>query len=285
MLEGVFVATTSAVIVIVVALAGLYFGRFWFSDAVGGAALAFVWAAFVALASMWRSLETPPSRRLMPVLMLLVVCVSVVVQFNANQVIPAPGSVRRPAPIFLTQVQWTSSLSRTLPCFRSDMAGERGEPFTVQWSAHVNQIGSQLRSRGWVEGVDLSARSLLSLASPNMAAMALPVLPELNNGVPSSLVFTRPGKTRDERDVLRLWPSGYAVEDGNSASPAPIWVGSLMHERLTRPSWPINILRADVSKDVPPEALSRWLAGDAVADVDKVDCLGIPVLLLVSRAN
>jgi hypothetical protein len=115
--------------------------------------------------------------------------------------------------------------------------------------------------------------------------MALPVLPQLNNGVPSSLVFTRPGNTRDERDVLRLWPSGYAVDDANGASPAPIWVGSLVHERLSRPSWPINILRADDTKDVRPEARGKWLAGSAVATLDQVDCLGIPVALMASRSD
>ncbi|MGF6754669.1 VTT domain-containing protein [Paraburkholderia sp. GAS42] len=280
-LEGVFVVTTSAVIVVVVALAGLYFGRFWFSDAVGGAALAFVWVAIVALASMWRNPEAPPSRRLVPVVILLVMCASVVVQFNVNPVIPAPGAVRRPAPVLVTQAQWTDSLSRTLPCFRSDMAGEQGEPFTLQWSARIDQIRSQLRSRGWVEGADLSARSLLSLASPNVVAMALPVLPELNNGVPSSLVFTRPGNSRDERDVLRFWPSGYAVEGENGASPVPLWVGSLVHERLYRPSWPINILRADNRKGATLDARDEWVAGHGVVVADQVNCYGIPVALLV----
>jgi PAP2 superfamily. len=43
MLEGLLVATASTVVVIVVALAGLYFGRYWVSDAIGGAALAYIW--------------------------------------------------------------------------------------------------------------------------------------------------------------------------------------------------------------------------------------------------
>jgi hypothetical protein len=123
------------------------------------------------------------------------------------------------------------------------MEGDRREPITVQWTATSEEMKVQLRSVGWVEGTQLSARSLLSLVSPNVTATALPVLPRLNNGEPSTLVFTRSRATADERDVLRFWPTKYAVERQNGVPATPIWLGSLVHERLRRPSWPFNILR------------------------------------------
>ena len=279
-LTGALVATMSAVIVVVVALAGIYFGRFWFSDAIGGAALASAWVAIVALTATWRQQEVPPSRRLMPVVILLVVCVSVGLQLSVNPPAQKPGSARRPAPILVTQSQWTDSLWKTLPCYRTDMGGDRQEPLTLQWMSNLDALRGRLRAQGWVEGAHLSARSLLSLASPNVAAVALPVLPKLNNGVPSSLVFTRPGNTRDERDVVRFWSSGYAV--GNGASSAPIWVGSFAHERLFRPSWPINILRADSEEVTTLDAHDNWGTGLEAAVVAKVNCHGVPVTLLAS---
>jgi hypothetical protein len=137
----------------------------------------------------------------------------------------------------------------------------------------------------WVEGMDVSVRSVLSLASPGVSAMALPVMPELNNGVPSPLVFTRPGSTRDERDVLRFWPSGYAIKDEGDAAFVPIWVGSLEHERLSRESWPINILRVGNTELPTRGAGEEWPASGGATVLARVDCHGTPVLLLISRTR
>ncbi|MFM0734626.1 VTT domain-containing protein [Paraburkholderia sediminicola] len=279
MLEGLLVATVSTVVVIVVALAGLYFGRYWVSDAIGGAALAYIWVAIVALTAMLRHPEVPPARRLMPVVVLVVMLGSVGVQLGINPPAPPPDSTLRPLPVLVTQAEWTASLWKRLPCYRSDMGGDYKEPLTLQWVSNLDSIRGQLRAQGWVEGTDLSAHSLLSLASPNVAATSLPVLPKLNNGVPSSLVFMRPGDTRDERDVLRFWPSGYAVENGVSA--APLWVGAFAHERLSRRSWPINILRVD--REVSSfEAHTTMSTGLGAALVARVSCHGVPVSLLAA---
>ncbi|NMM02108.1 phosphoesterase [Paraburkholderia sp. RP-4-7] len=282
MLEGLLVATVSTVVVIVVALAGLYFGRYWVSDAIGGAALAYIWVAIVSLTAMLRHPEVPPSRGFMPVVVLVVMLVSVGLQLSLIPSAPPPDNTVRPPPVLVTQAQWTVSLWKRLPCYRSDMGGDRKEPLTLQWVSNLDSIRGQLRAQGWVEGTDLSAHSLLSLASPNVAATSLPVLPKLNNGVPSSMVFMRPGDTRDERDVLRFWPSGYAVENGASA--APLWVGAFAHERLSRRSWPINILRVD--REVTSfDPHTNTNAGLDAALVARVSCHGVPVSLLASPAD
>jgi len=279
MLEGLLVTTVSTVVVFVVALAGLYFGRYWVSDAIGGAALAYIWVAIVALTAMLRHPEVPPSRGLMPLVVLVVMLVSVGVQLGVNPPAPPPDNAQRPPPVLVTQAQWTGSLWKMLPCYRSDMGGDRKEPLTLQWVSNLDSIKGQLRAQGWIEGTDVSAHSLLSLASPNVAAVSLPVLPKLNNGVPSSLVFMRPGNARDERDVLRFWPTGYTVDNG--ASSAPLWVGAFAHERLSRASWPLNILRVDreVSSFNAPAKASAGLGAALVA---RVSCHGVPVSLLAS---
>ena len=278
-LEGVLVATASAIVVILVALAGLYFGRYWVSDAIGGAALAYIWVAIVALTAMWRHPETPPERAFMPVVVLVVVLVSVGVQIGFNMPTPPPDSALRPPPVLVSQSQWALSVWKRLPCYRSDMGGDRKEPLTLQWVSNLDSIRGQLRAQGWVEGTDVSAHSLLSLASPNVAAVSLPVLPKLNNGVPSSVVFMRPGDTRDERDVLRFWPSGYAV--GNGTSVTPLWIGAFAHERLSRTSWPINILRVD-REMTSFDAHEKSSASLGAALVARVSCRGVPVSLLAS---
>jgi membrane protein DedA with SNARE-associated domain/membrane-associated phospholipid phosphatase len=279
MLEGLLVATASTVVVIVVALAGLYFGRYWVSDAIGGAALAYIWVAIVALTAMLRHPEPPPERGFMPVVILGVMVVSVGVQLGVKPPAAPPDSAPRPPPVLVTQTQWTQSVWKRLPCYRSDIGGDRKEPLTLQWVSNRDSIRGQLRAQGWIEGTDLSAQSLLSLATPNVAAVSLPVLPKLNNGVPSALVFMRPGDTRDERDVLRFWPSGYAVESG--ASSVPLWIGAFAHERLSRRSWPINILRVDRDES-SFDVRAKTSPGLGAALVATVSCHGVPVSLLAS---
>ncbi|MBB5462016.1 bifunctional DedA family/phosphatase PAP2 family protein [Paraburkholderia sp. Cpub6] len=277
-LGGVLVAAASIIVVIVVALAGVYFGRYWVSDAIGGAALASVWVALIALTAIWRHPRPPPPRRFMPLVVLAVVALSVGLQLGVAMPTP-PDGAPQPPPVQFTQTQWKLSGWKRLPCFRSDMGGDRKEPLTLQWVAEPASIREQLRAQGWVEGTDVSAHSLLSLASPDVAAVSLPVLPKLNNGVPSSLVFMRPGNSREERYVLRFWPSGYAVDNGTSA--APLWVGAFAHERLTRPSWPLNILHIDHDAS-PFDSPTRSGAEFGATVLAEVDCHGVPVSLLVS---
>jgi hypothetical protein len=162
------------------------------------------------------------------------------------------------------------------------MEGDRKEPLAIQWSANAEEIGNRLRAQGWIDGAGLSARSLLSLASPKVSAMALPVLPELNNGVPSLLVFTHPGSTRDERDVLRFWPTNYAIEEQGATSATPVWLGSLVRERLYRASWPINVLRAVDPATAPLAVHDELPALPRVALLATKDCHGFSLTLLTS---
>jgi hypothetical protein len=236
---------------------------------------------FVALTAIWRHPQAPPQRPLMPAVMLVVVLLSAGAQLAVNLPAP-PGSVPNPPPIRVTQSDWTRSVWKRLPCYRSDIGGDRKEPLTLQWASSLDSIRAQLRAQGWIEGTDVSAHSLLSLASPDVAAVSLPVLPKLNNGVPSSLVLMRAGDTRAQRDVLRFWPSGYAVENGSSAT--PLWLGTFAHERLFRPSWPLNILRVD--RDPGSfDAHAKAVAGSGARILAQVDCHGVPVSLLASSAN
>ncbi len=237
------VAMATVVILFSVAFSGIYFGRFTFSDAVGGAALAATWVFIIALTAVWRYPAKPRSRPLMPAAVLAIVCASVALQFKTS--LQATASEPPPPAIVVTPLQWTDTVWRTFSCYRSNMEGDRREPITIQWSATADQISTQLKQRGWEEGTRLSARSILSLVSPNVAATALPVLPRLNNGEPSALVFTRAHLSGEERDVLRFWPTRYAVERRGGQPPTPIWLGSVVHERLLRPTWPFNILRPD----------------------------------------
>ncbi|CAM2184156.1 membrane-associated protein [Paraburkholderia sacchari] len=252
--QAAMVAMLGNGIVVAVTFAGLYFDRFLFSDAIGGAAFASIWVWMVVLLSLWRYPQRPANRNFMPSVVFAVLALAFALQRGAAEREAALASHAEAPPQAVTQLVWTDSLWRTFACYRIDMKGERREPMTIQWAASAADLRAALRDAGWSEGARFSLKSVLSLVAPNVDALALPLLPKLNNGMPSPLVFERahlphlPDDTArpgSRRDVLRFWPTGYALapaQTANDAVPTPIWVGSVVHERLRRASWPFNML-------------------------------------------
>ncbi|MFP3796203.1 MULTISPECIES: VTT domain-containing protein [Paraburkholderia] len=249
--QAAIVATLGNAIVVSVTFAGLYFDRFLFSDAIGGAAFASIWVAAVVLLSLWRYPQRPPERNVMPSIVLAVLVLALVLQRGAAGHVAAVESRDEEPPVVVSQLAWTDTLWRTFACYRVDMKGERREPMTLQWAASAADLSHALRDAGWSEGTQFSVKSVLSLVAPNVDALSLPLLPKLNNGQPSPLVFARlhlpddPQRPGSRRDVLRFWPTGYALASADT----PIWVGSLVHERLRRASWPFNVLTTYVDRD------------------------------------
>jgi membrane protein DedA with SNARE-associated domain len=284
LLSGVLIATATVAILSAVALAGLYNGRFLFTDAVGGAALAAVWVFAVALTAVWRFPSKPVGRPLMPMAVLVVICASVAAQPGTGRR-DQPAAVQTPSAIVVTPAQWTDTIWKLFSCYRSNMKGDRREPITIQWAATSTQITAQLLERGWTTGAPLSTRSVLSLVSPNVAAIDLPALPKLNNGEPSTLVFARAYDTADQRDVLRFWPTMYAVEQPGGLPPTPIWLGSVVHERLRRPSWPFNVLRPDERHNPMMLGNGNTMHLHDLQVARNEGCQGVPVTLIASKGE
>ncbi|WP_322031105.1 VTT domain-containing protein [Paraburkholderia sp. J76] len=303
MLEAAIVAAVGNAIVVAVAFAGLYFDRFLFSDAIGGAAFAAIWVAIVVLTSLWRYPKRPPQRVFMPpVVLVVLICAFVLQAMLPGSTAEPPTAATAAPPVVISQLEWSDSLWRTFACYRFDMKGVRREPITIQWAASAEDLRAALRDAGWAEGPQLSVRNLLSLVAPNVDVMSLPLLPKLNNGLPSPLVFAR-ARLIDEsrahnekfapgsrRDVLRFWPSGYALAprhagtgEGKAADVllTPVWVGSLVHERLRRGSWPFNVVTTypdDASELSAPGEPAGWRT---LAMPGDMGCEGRPVKLIV----
>lgn len=292
--QAAMVASFGNVIIVAVTFAGLYFERFLFSDAIGGAALASIWVAAVVLMSLWRYPHRPTQRLFMPAVVLVVLAAAFGLQ-RGTELRKVPP-VETP-PLVITQMAWTDSMWKTFACYRLDMKGERREPMTLQWAADADGLRASLRDAGWREGAHFSMRNLLSLVAPQVDVLSLPLLPKLHNGLPSPLVFERapvpadPAHLGSRRDVLRFWPTGYALMPsgggGNGSSGAvPIWTGSLIHERLRRGSWPFNVLTASPEED--GSALDLAAAGEPMAwrvltVPGGARCEGRPVTLIASE--
>lgn len=281
--------TSSMVIVVLIALAGLYLGRFWFSDAIAGAALASAWLVALALELTWRNPMPPKLPPPYPAAVLGVTGAAVALQLAAGgggggePALPTREGLAQPSTV-ISQRTWMDTAWRQLPCWRTDLEGDRKEPLSVQWSASAAQIDTALRAQGWLPGVQLSARTIFSLVAPNVSAMALPVLPKLDNGTPSPLVFARAGAVPAERFVLRLWPAGYAIADPKSGPPAPLWTGMVVREQLLRPAWPVNVLRVD-RHGAMADVSSTLIGAPAVAVIGRRSCDGVTVTLLAAASR
>lgn len=289
-LVALAVATLGNAIIVGVSFAGLYFDRFLFSDALGGAAFASIWVAVVVLTALWRYPDRPPPRNFMPLVIGAVLVVTLVVQPAEEPRAGGMAARGEQTPLVVTRAQWLDASWRTFTCYRFDMKGGRREPMTIQWAASADELAGALSDAGWTKGPQVSAHSLLSLVSPQVNATALPILPKLNNGVPSPLVFARPHVPDDprhpgaRRDVLRFWPSGYALahDDDGGAPPTPIWIGTLVYERLRRPSWPFNVLAQYPGDQQRPIADTDGPPGwQRIVEPPSEGCEERPVTLLV----
>ena len=281
MLEGVLVAAASTIVVIVVALAGVYFGRYWVSDAIGGAALAYVWVAIVALTAMWRHPQAPPPTRVHARRWCWwSCCVSVGAQLGVNPPAPPPGSMQRVA-------------ARAGHAIGVDAArcGSACRVIARIWAATA-------RSRSRCSGCRTSIRSADNCAP--RGGSREPTCPRIAC-FRSPRPMSRRCRCRSCRSsttaCLRRWSSCVPATRATNATccasgraatrwrtappPTPLWVGALAHERLSRPSWPLNILRVDQEADVVRRARENS-AGLGAAIVATVDCHGVPVSLLAS---
>jgi membrane protein DedA with SNARE-associated domain len=285
MLQAALVASLGNVIIVAVTFAGLYFNRYLFSDAIGGAAFASIWVALVVLSTLWRYPKRPPQRQFMASVVLAVLVAAIALQpgeeWRREKLAPMPT-------VAITQMDWTDSLWRTFACYRFDMKGERREPMTLQWAGSAESLAAALSDAGWTEGAQFKLPNVLALVAPHVDVMSLPLLPKLNNGMPSPLVFSRAAVGGGRRDVLRFWPSGYAVRPEGGGVELPIWTGSLIHERLRRASWPFNVLTTYAEEDGSPADLAapgqppNW---HVLTMPRTVGCEGRPITLIVSDGS
>ncbi|MFC5432024.1 VTT domain-containing protein [Paraburkholderia denitrificans] len=280
-LIGFLAAMTCAVVISGTALSELYFGRLWLSDVVASAALALVWVAIVGLIAVWHRPHVS-ARGYLSAIFLLVAGCSSGLQHDTNSPRQFDERSQTSMQVLGTEDQWAKSLWSELPCYRADMVGERSEAFSIQWAAGREDIRRQLHATGWMESPGLDIHSVLSLAVPHAGAMELPVLPRLNNGVPSTMMFIRTGETPEDRYVLRFWDSGRAIVDVSGKAATRVWIGSLAHEHMSTPAWPFNVLRGDAPQGYPSTQL---LAVPATSAISTVECRGTPLTLLTAMGR
>lgn len=151
-----------------------------------------------------------------------------------------------------------------LPC-RSD--GEDEEPLLFQWAGTLESLRSSLLSSGWQDPerwTTSSGLAWLVTADPQK----LPVIPSLEAGRMPGLTLVRVGE-RDakSRVVLRLWPADQSLRNGIAY---PLWVGSVVEERISRPLSFVTIAQTNVDVSRAFELLAQSMTSGRLATRDGV---------------
>lgn len=130
----------------------------------------------------------------------------------------------------------------------------------MQWAGGLDGLAMELASKGWHVPVRWTIQSGLAWLAPHVSLEELPVLPHLANGHREGLVMIHPvdGNGSRARLVLRLWRSDVDLK-GNGTPGSPLWIGTVVEERLERLMSVLTSIRAVPNLNTPREILAPAL--------------------------
>ncbi|HWC46127.1 MAG TPA: phosphatase PAP2 family protein, partial [Casimicrobiaceae bacterium] len=268
-------AGCAVAIALLVAFSRIYLGAHWFSDVVASFGLATAWIALLAIGYIQHVRE--PLLRATPVLAILfgtltLVGGTYVARHHAQDLRLYAKAMPRPQ---LTLDDWLARGYAALPAARTEIAGKKEEPFTLQVAASREALTHALEAAGWSPPPRWKSSSALLWLLPSTPIAELPVVPKLDEGEPPALTFIRAQDTH-ERLAMRLWnaadvamaPSDASISDAGAEaerSAMHVYVAMITRER-SRTEWALVSVTRTVMPDVAPaqaidDALQGWRTG------------------------
>ena len=236
-------ALTAVLLIGTVSFSRLYLGAHWMSDVLGSLTLGTAWVALLSIAYLQHGRnEHVPAMSLAGVALgtlLLAGGAAVATQYPADLARYAPQPAA--APVLLAD--WQATGWRLLPARRTEVDGDHEEPFTVQWAGAPDHIAAVLQAGGWHRPPPWTLRTGASWLLPSTPMDQLPVLEKFHIGAPAALSFERM-LGPSQRLVLRLWPSGHAI-DVVGQTPSALWMGMVTVERIRHPAHAFTLVSTD----------------------------------------
>jgi undecaprenyl-diphosphatase len=159
---------------------------------------------------------------------------------------------------------WWATGWQTLPERRIDLTGEVEEPLTFQWAGSLQDLENILQQDGWGPSIGWTPATALAWLTASTDAAAVPVVPLFASGRLPDLTFVRSwGKPANSssRLVLRLWTTDSELTDGQTV---PLWIGSVMEERIYRPLSLITLVSTQPYFNAPRQALAQSFEGGSL---------------------
>ena len=151
---------------------------------------------------------------------------------------------------------WLDGGWHKLPAQRTEIEGEAREPFSLQWTAPLEEITRVLDAAGWDSPVPWNARTVLTWLLPHPDIAGLAVVPTFNQGISPTQTFVHVlGPER--RLVIRLWRSEYVAQV--RGEPRRVWMGTVTAETLARVGGFMSMVVTAKDTTAPVVALAEYL--------------------------
>ena len=273
--QKIAVALPAAGIAVLIAFSRLYLGAHWFSDVAASVGLGLAWIGLLCIAYIHHVRESP--LRALPTLLVTLTALAFFGTAYAHRYHERDvDRYARPAALrTLTLDAWKGGDWQSFPRARSEVRGQREEPFSLQWVASTARIGDVLRAAGWRDPAPWKSRATMLWLVPATPIDELPVLPKLHQGQAPALTFVRPLGTTT-RLVLRLW---HVANVSDGASVEPLWTGIVTAEMGHMEFGLVATARTTGDVAAPLQAFDQAVR-NANANVRKETALGMPVLLV-----